>query len=81
MSDLPNIVMLKDYGKIRLDLKEMLDSRGISRYSLARSIDVRFEVIKKWYDGDVAKMDLDVLARICYVLGCEPGDLLKREKL
>lgn len=79
MSDIQSLLTIQNYGKIRIDLKRILDERGIKRNALARSIDVRFEVVKKWYDGDVAKLDLDVLARICYVLGCEPGDLLKRE--
>ena len=57
-----------------------MDSRGISRNALARSIDVRFEVVNKWYNGEVFKADLDILARICFVLECEPGDILKWEK-
>ncbi|MCR5478732.1 MAG: helix-turn-helix transcriptional regulator, partial [Ruminococcus sp.] len=39
----------------------------------------RFEVINKWYNNEVEKMDLDILARICYVLDCKPSSLIKYE--
>ena len=34
----------------------------------------------KWYKGEVEKMDLDVLARICYVLDCSPSDIISYEE-
>ena len=49
----------------------------MTRNALARAINARFEVIDKWYNGNVEKIDSDVLARICYVLDCEPGDIIK----
>ena len=72
----PGIVMLLDYGRIRLRLNEMMDARGITRGALARSVNTRFEVIDKWYGGEVERIDLDVLARVCYVLGCRIDELL-----
>ncbi len=75
----PGIVMLLDYGRIRLRLNEMMDARGITRGALARSVNTRFEVIDKWYGGEVERIDLDVLARVCYVLGCRIDELLVYE--
>ena len=40
-------------------------------------INARFEVIDKWYNGHVEKFDADVLARICFVLECTPGDIIR----
>ena len=71
-----NIVEIKNYGKIKLKLNEFMDKRGITRNGLATAVNVRFEVIDKWYRNDVEKLDLDVLARICCVLECEVEDLL-----
>lgn len=42
---------------------------------LAKAINARFEVIDRWYDGHVEKIDADILARICFVLECTPGIL------
>ena len=56
------------------------DARGMNRNQLARAIQANFAVIDKWSKGDVEKLDLDVLARICYVLGCDVADLLTYEE-
>ena len=53
-----------------------MDQRGITRGLLARCVGVRFEVINRWYNGSVEKLDLDILSRICCVLECQISDLL-----
>ncbi|MDO4531704.1 MAG: helix-turn-helix transcriptional regulator [Bacillota bacterium] len=70
------VLIRADYGKVELHLKEVMDERGISRNQLAKRIDARFEVVDKWYKGEVEKMDLDILARICYALNCTTEDLI-----
>lgn len=71
------IYTLNQYGSIELTLKEIMDSRNISRNALARAINTRFEVVDKWYQGHIEKIDTDILARICYVLDCSPSDVIK----
>ena len=71
------ILVRADYGHVELRLKEVMDERGISRNQLAKLIDARFEVVGKWYKGEVEKMDLDILARICYALDCTTEDLIR----
>ena len=75
-----SIVTIKDYGKINLKLDELLEKRKITRNYLARTTNTRFEVIDKWYKNNVEKMDLDVLARICYVLDCCVADIIEFDK-
>ena len=67
---------LNHYGHIEIDLKKYMDQKQITRNALARAINTRFEVIDKWYHGRVEKIDADVLARICFVLECKPGDII-----
>ena len=71
------VLVRANYGHVELRLKEVMDERGISRNQLAKLIDARFEVVGKWYKGEVEKMDLDILARICYALDCTTEDLIK----
>jgi len=71
------VLVRANYGHVELKLKEVMDERGISRNQLAKLIDARFEVVGKWYKGEVEKMDLDILARICYALDCTTEDLIK----
>ena len=77
MNNSKSVVTIKDYGKISIHLKEIMDSKHITRNYLARVSNTRFEVINKWYNNDVEKMDLDILARICYVLECSPSDIIR----
>lgn len=74
------IVSIKDYGRIKITLKEVMDERHITRNALARAINARFEVIDKWYNGNVEKIDADVLARICYVLECKTENIIQYER-
>ena len=68
---------MNQYGKITIDIKTFMDEKSINRNMLARAINARFEVIDKWYGGHVEKIDADVLARICFVLECTPGDIIR----
>ncbi len=68
---------LNRYGHIEITLKNYMDQKHITRNALARAINTRFEVIDKWYNGHVEKIDADILARICFVLDCRPGDIIK----
>lgn len=70
------IYTINEYGNIEVNIKKYMDAKGITRNALARAINARFEVIDKWYGGHVEKIDADILARICYVLECTPGDII-----
>ena len=71
------VLVSANYGRVELRLKEGMAERGISRNQLAKRIDARFEVVGKWYKGEVEKMDLDILARICYALDCTAEDIIR----
>ena len=71
------IMLYKDYGKINICLKELLDAKGITRNKLASMVNTRFEVIDKWYKNNVEKIDADILARLCFVLDCKVEDIVK----
>ena len=71
------VFTINNYGNIQIDIKPIMDSKGMSRNALARAANTRFEVINKWYNGSVEKIDSDVLARICFVLECTPADIIR----
>ena len=80
MTELKSIVNINTYGNISIHLKEIIEERKITRYRLAKLADTRFEVVEKWYSGTVERIDSDVLARFCYILNCEVGDIIKFNK-
>lgn len=70
----------KEYGHIVLHLRKLMDERKIKRNQLAVAAGVNYPVIDRWYKGAVERIDVDVLARICYVLDCQVQDILTYEK-
>ena len=74
------IFTINQYGSVKINIKKYMDSENITRNALAKAINTRFEVIDKWYNGYVEKIDADILARICYVLDCTPGDIIAYEQ-
>ncbi len=80
MNEINSLITIAEYGKIHIALKKIMDEKGITRNHLADVSGTRFEVINRWYHDNIAKLDLDVLARICYVLDCCPQDIIRYEK-
>ncbi len=72
-----SVVLIQNYGRVRIKLRQVMDARGISRNRLARMVNTRYEVIDKWYQGSLEKIDADILARICFVLHCQVKDILE----
>ena len=66
------------YGHVRVKLAEMLDSRGITRNKLRTLTGAKYEVIDRYYKAvNVEMVDLDFIAKVCYVLECKVEDLLE----
>ena len=53
MMDDSTILSIKDYGRIVVKLKPLLEQRGKTRKALARAKNTRFEVVDKWYNDQV----------------------------
>ena len=68
-----------EYGSVRVKLAEILDSRGITRNRLKTLTGVKYEVIDRYYQNHVERVDLDFIAKVCYVLNCKIDDLLEYE--
>ena len=65
-----------DMIAIRLD--EILEERGQTVYWLWKQTGIRYATVWQMNKGEVARLSLDALDRICEVLECQPGDLLVR---
>lgn len=80
MEELRSVVNIGSYGKITVHLKELIEAKGITRYRMAKLADTRFEVVEKWCSGTVERVDTDVLARFCYILGCDITDIIRYQE-
>ena len=75
-----SIYFLKNYVKININLKEIIDSKKISRSKLSTMTALGYDIINRYYNNKVNRVDLDVIARFCFVLGCNIEDILKYNK-
>lgn len=79
MNDARSIIsyQVDEYGSVKVKLAEVLDNRGITRNRLKTLTGVKYEVIDRYYQNHVERVDLDFIAKVCYVLNCKVEDLLE----
>ena len=58
-------------------LKKILNDRKISINKLMRDTNTDFKVVKRIIDGDVVRIDIGVLARLCDYLECNITDIFE----
>lgn len=61
---------------MKLNIKEKLTEKNMSRYELAKRIGVTYPTITTIYNGESTSIKLEILESICYVLECTPNDIL-----
>ena len=71
---------LKNYGKIEFNIRDVMKKRNITRNKLASLTGATYNVINRYYNSDISRLDLDVLARICFVLNCEVSEIIVYKK-
>ena len=58
-----------------------MDIRGITRNHLQTLTGIKYGVIDRYYKAKkVERVDLDFIAKVCFVLDCQVEDLLEYEK-
>lgn len=65
-----------EYGHIEINVRALMREKGYNRNQLAKLIGVRFDVVDRWQEGKVERMDLDILARLCHVFQCQVEDVI-----
>lgn len=68
---------MEQYGTIRIHLTELLAERNLSKNKLSQRAELQRTQLNNYCKNKVARLDIDVLARMCTVLECEIGDLLE----
>lgn len=68
---------MADHGRIKIKIGEVLKERNMSKTQLTYLAFVQRGQLKKLMDGEAARVDFDVLARICNALDCKIEDILE----
>ena len=62
---------------IEVKLKDLLESRGRTRYWLAQETGIQYKTLARIDRAESSnRIELRTLDRICRALQCQPGDLL-----
>lgn len=64
------------YGYFHLEIDTYLKKHNISKYWLREHAKLQPSQLQRYYRNEVQRIDLAVIARICYALDCELSDIL-----
>ena len=66
-----------EQGSYLFKLDDLLSNNNISINKLMRETNTDYKVIKRIKTGDLSKMDITVLARLCDFLDCKLYDIVE----
>jgi putative transcriptional regulator len=66
-----------NYGKVRFKLNGILKDRNMTKNRLSVISGVRFDTIQRYVKGDIIRVDLDVICRLCKALNCKLEDIIE----
>lgn len=66
-----------EFGSIRLKLDEVMKKQNISINKLAFRSEMQRTQLKAYRDNKIQRVDLSVLARLCFALDCDLYDLIE----
>ena len=79
MSEYKSIISTIKYGRFAICLNDVLKAKKVSKTKLAQLANTNYKNIKRLCDRNVQRVDLDILARVCYVLDCDISDVINYE--
>lgn len=68
---------MKNFGTVKLKVEQLRQAAGMSKNELGYKAEVQRSQLNRFCRNEVTRLDTDVLARFCYALNCEVGDLLE----
>ena len=68
---------MEKFGSVEIRLDALIQKSGISKNKLCQRAEMQRTQLNNYCNNSISRLDIDVLARICTVLQCEMGDLLK----
>lgn len=70
---------MNDFGKVYLNLDELIKNSGISKTQLSYKAEISHTQINKFCKNEANRIDFGTVAKLCTVLNCEISDLIKYE--
>ena len=67
-------------GHILFKLEKLLEDKHISKNKIMRDTNTDFKVLKRIWTGEIERIDITVLTRICDYLDCSITDIIEYKK-
>ena len=62
---------MAQYGRIEIHLADLLEKSGLSKNKLCHRAEMQRTQINGYCNNTISRLDIDVLARLCYALNCD----------
>ena len=67
----------EDFGTIRIKLEEVIQQSSLSKNKVAQLSQTQRGQLNHYCKGDIQRIDLAILSRLCYALDCRVEDVLE----
>lgn len=64
---------------VRLRIKELAQERGMKQYELARDSGVTPQLLNRYWNNNIQRVDLEELTKIANALGVSVGELFEEQ--
>ncbi|MGR5591161.1 helix-turn-helix domain-containing protein [Peptoniphilus grossensis] len=67
---------MQDFGKIIFKIDQVLEEKNISKNKLEKEANLQRTQLNSYCNNKVKRIDLETIAKICYVLECKVEDIM-----
>ncbi|WP_129721410.1 helix-turn-helix domain-containing protein [Xylanivirga thermophila] len=71
---------MEDFGQVVFKIDQVLAEKKISKNKLEKEAKLQRTQLNSYCNNKVRRIDLQTLAKICYVLDCEIEDIMEYER-
>ena len=68
---------MQDFGKIIFKIDQVLEVKNISKNKLEKEANLQRTQLNSYCNNKVKRIDLETIAKICYVLECKVEDIME----
>lgn len=65
---------------VKLRVRELAEKQGVNQRQLAEKSGVSAQLINRYWNYQMQRVDLDALAKLAKALGCRLADLLEEQE-
>lgn len=67
---------MQNFGKIIFKIDKVLEGKNISKNKLEKEANIQRTQLNSYCNNKVKRIDLETIAKICYVLECKVEDIM-----